>query len=369
MASHMVAVPYCGELVGARAGDRHDAITTAVAAAATSSAAPARQHWLNQWAVASVAESGYNWMDESAWAHQAGMEAAMQNNNGLVSWLFGGAGAGAGGQKERAESSEVEVLHLSCTTPTPTPSTPGTAKSACSSIKAPWVRTQVTHRCDTPRGAYAPKTVRSGVTSNTTSRSSADLLTTSPSLVLPPRPRGLDGLAKSRRHRCSSQTPCEPVTAPPPTTPSPSFLVLELEQNVSVTNTKIESGVGLYEITWSDKNDAVHTVWRRYSDFSALHMSLCDDHLIGETVESITFPPKRPLSSFSRAQREKLLGERRDDLENYLARLVLEGIVTPGKNDAAGKRLAAFLTAEPSPSSASDASSPGGELAETAMAA
>ena len=99
MASHMVAVPYCGELVGARA----DAITTAVAAAATSSAAPARQHWLNQWAVASVAESGYNWMDESAWAHQAGMEAAMQNNNGLVSWLFGGAGAGAGGQKERAE--------------------------------------------------------------------------------------------------------------------------------------------------------------------------------------------------------------------------------------------------------------------------
>jgi len=125
---------------------------------------------------------------------------------------------------------------------------------------------------------------------------------------------------------------------------SPKVLALELEQNVSVTNTKLENGVGLYEVTWLDKSDREHTVWRRYSDFSSLHMSLCDDRMVGATVESIAFPPKRPLSSFSRAQRERLLTERRDDLENYLARLVLEGIVVPDKNDSAGEQLAAFLS-------------------------
>lgn len=163
--------------------------------------------------------------------------------------------------------------------------------------------------------------------------------------MLAPRPRGLVQLAQS------TGQPREPPYPPPPLRPpsasapeSPTVLALELEQNVSVTNTKLESGVGLYEITWSDKADSVHTVWRRYSDFSELHKSLCDDRNVGEIVESIAFPPKRPLSSFSRAQRERLLAERRDSLENYLARLVLEGIVVPDKSDAAGERLAAFLT-------------------------
>lgn len=197
----------------------------------------------------------------------------------------------------------------------------------------------------------------------------------SPLLMLPRRPRGLTGLQQSEP---VAARPREPSTEPPPLVdaaatleaqhppasamPSPNFLMLELEQNVAVTDTKMENGVGLYEVTWSDKTDTVHTVWRRYSDFDALHISLCDDRAIGEIVESIAFPPKRPLSSFSRAQRERLLEERKDDLETYLAKLVLEGIVNPSRlpgtpsgmslaavRDTASRTLAEFLGDTASP--------------------
>lgn len=113
---------------------------------------------------------------------------------------------------------------------------------------------------------------------------------------------------------------------------------------MSVTNTKLENGIGLYEVTWTDRSGSVHVVWRRYSDFSALHLSLCDDCVVGEVVEKIAFPPKRPLLSFSHAQRERLLAERWGSLDDYLVRLVLEGIVVPRERDAAGELLMAFLS-------------------------
>jgi len=280
------------------------------------------------------AEASYDWLGESAaWATMTTtVEGGIQSTTVIE-------------QLPLIETIAIDSPHLSCaTTPTPTPQ--GSTRPSCSSIKAPWVRTgSRSMRCsprDMPAGAYAPRSGRAAAVSRLTNSSSAELLTTSPSRMLAPRLRGLAQLAQG------SEQPRESSTAPPPlrspsSSGSPSVLALELEQNVSVTNTKLEDGVGLYEITWSDKQDRLHTVWRRYSDFSALHMALCDDRMVGETVESISFPPKRPLSSFSRAQRERLLDERRDSLENYLARLVLEGIVSPSKSDAAGERLATFL--------------------------
>ncbi len=292
--------------------------------------------WLNYLVIAAGgAEASYDWLGESAaWASMTttGDEETIQSAPVIE-------------QLPRIETIAIDSPHLSCAT-TPTPTTRGFTRPAYSSIKTPWVRTgSRSLRCtprDTPAGPCAPRSGRTAAVSRLTSSSSAELLTTSPSLMLAPRLRGLAQLAQG------SDQPREPTTAPPPlrspsTSASPGVLVLELEQNVSVTNTKLEDGVGLYEITWSDKYDRLHTVWRRYSDFSALHMSLCDDRMVGETVESIDFPPKRPLSSFSRAQRERLLAERRDILENYLGRLVLEGIVSPGKSDAAGEQLAVFL--------------------------
>ena len=290
-------------------------------------------------------------------------------SKGLAGWLLG----------ERAPEAKqkptIEALHLTCCTSSA--STPmsarnsATAAAPCASVRTVWARTssataaRASQRCDTPRGMRAPRTVRSATAVSTTSAScssipsSSDLLRSSPTLMLPRRPRGLTGLQQSEP---VAERPREPNTEPPPladgttepealqppsVAPSPSFLMLELEQNVSVADTKIEDGIGLYEVTWSDKTDTIHTVWRRYSDFDALHTSLCDDRAIGEIVESIAFPPKRPLSSFSRAQRERLLEERKDDLEDYLAKLVLEGIVNPSKlgrgPNAAGERLGEFL--------------------------
>lgn len=299
----------------------------------------AGRNWFRCFAVAAGgAEASYDWLGETAaWATMAATaEAAIQSEPPFE-------------QLPPIETLAIETLQLSCAS-TPTPSAPSSARLACSSIKTPWVRTgSRSVRCtarETPPGACAPRSPRTAALGHlVSSSSSTELLTRSPSLVLVPRPRGLVQLAQS------TGQPREPTYAPPPLRPpsapapeSPTVLALELEQNVSVTNTKLENGVGLYEITWSDKADSVHTVWRRYSDFSDLHMSLCDDRSVGEVVESIAFPPKRPLSSFSRAQRERLLAERRHSLENYLARLVLEGIVVPDKSDAAGERLAAFLT-------------------------
>ena len=132
-----------------------------------------------------------------------------------------------------------------------------------------------------------------------------------------------------------------------------SGLLLELEQTVVVTATKIEGGVGRYQITWIDKHDVVHTVWRRYNDFAALHASLSADAVLGPTVAALSFPPKRPLSYFSRTQRQRLLKERRNELESYLGRLLLEGIVRTSAGertqaeDTPAKRLAAFLSEAP----------------------
>jgi len=314
----------------------------------TGSFTPGRRHSDTEWDLSSYlpiaisgADASYDWLGESAaWATMtAAADGVVQSYPEIT-------------QLPRIEMIGLDSLHLSCaTTPTPTPTAIGSAKSACSSIKAPWMRSLRCTPRNTPPSACAPRSPRK----RTARCSSTELLTTSPSHLLPPRPRGLAQLAQRSRQsrKQSSGQPREPKTPPPPlplparnksTPQSPKVLALELEQNVSVTNTKLENGVGLYEITWSDKSDTMHTVWRRYSDFSALHMSLCDDRMVGAIVGSIAFPPKRPLSSISRAQREKLLVERRDDLENYLARLVLEGIVVPDKNDASGERLAAFLS-------------------------
>lgn len=290
--------------------------------------------WLNCLAVAAGgAEASYDWLGESAaWAAMTTPDEAAIQSVPIE-------------QLPRIETIAIESPRLSCaTTPTPTSRCPN--RPIYSSIKAPWVRTS-SLRCtprDTPAGACAPRSTRAATVSQLTSSNSNELLTNSPSIMITPRLRGLAQLAQG------SEQPHEPTRAPPPprspsvtSSSSPSILVLELEQNVSVTNTKLENGVGLYEITWSDRYDRLHTVWRRYSDFSALHMSLCDDRMVGESVESIDFPPKRPLSSFSHAQRERLLAERRDGLENYLTRLVLEGIVSPDKSDVAAEQLKAFL--------------------------
>lgn len=290
------------------------------------------------------AEACYDWLGESAaWAAMTvGDEDVCQKRSAIKQLA---AGSTSPRCTTRVETISIDTLQLSCAAPL-TPKTPSSARASYSSSHAPWMKAgSRPSRCTprkTPPGACAPRTLRGTQhavlpSTSASSVSSTEMLLTDPSLLLPAHPRGLNGLAQNHAR------PCEPTTPPPQPVP-PTMLALELEQNVSVTNTKLENGVGLYEITWSDKSDSVHTVWRRYNDFNALHTSLCNDHLVGAVVETIAFPPKRPMSSFSRSQRERLLDERRDNLENYLMQLILEGIVTPGKSDAAGELLAAFLT-------------------------
>ena len=269
MACHMVAVPahINNDVVGPCSEGPHQA----------KDCRPGRRRSEAGWDWLSIAaggaEASYDWLGESAaWAAMtAGCQATIQSPPADEQVL------------ERIELISVDPLHLSCAT-TPTAVAPSSARAARSSIKAPWVRSLDCTPRDTTTGACAPRSLRAPTVGRLTSSSSAELLTTSPSLLLPPRPRGLAQLAQSSGQSDSEQ-PREPTTCPPPlalpprmSSPpqSPKNLALELEQNVSVTNTKLENGVGLYEVTWLDKSDREHTVWRRYSDFSSLHMSLCE---------------------------------------------------------------------------------------------
>lgn len=285
--------------------------------------------------VAGGAEPSYDWLGESAaWASMNIDGTDCTQESSAVENVVDGS-------RSPRVSSQIQSLQLSCDT-TPTPKTPSSARAACSA-HIPWIKSDSQSHHYTPREntviACAAGSWRGANTCRSTSDSSGELLTISPLLMLPPRLRGLSRLAQNCKY------PGHLIASPASSLSlSPTMLVLELEQNVSVTNTKLENGIGLYEITWRDKSDRVHTVWRRYSDFSTLHTSLCNDYTVGRTVGTIPFPPKLPLWSFSRAHRERLLAERRDSLENYLVRLVLEGIVTPDRDGSAGEVLAEFLT-------------------------
>ncbi|CAL4084325.1 unnamed protein product, partial [Meganyctiphanes norvegica] len=59
------------------------------------------------------------------------------------------------------------------------------------------------------------------------------------------------------------------------------------------------------------------TVFRRYRRFRELHIYMC--HKYGAPIEELYFPPRRLFGNFS----EKVVGERRGQLEVYLQQLIV----------------------------------------------
>lgn len=100
---------------------------------------------------------------------------------------------------------------------------------------------------------------------------------------------------------------------------------LSIPQTSLAPSSNIRSAHTLYHISIKLSNSTTYTVTKRYSEFDALHISLCQQiRGLEKTPSSLEFPPNSlpPKSLFWKANDATLVEERRRGLESYLTSLL-----------------------------------------------